>query len=127
MTTALTERHTIHEMTVAYREEVEKIMNAHRTLEECKQRLVAVFNATDYAFDVNPERLLRYPRKEREALLKTATTRTDKNDKNHVPAMNGETTYFRWKCYRNGNLHLEFKRLDLLQTLNEVGGAGMLR
>ena len=30
----------------------------------------------------------------------------------------GETTYFRFKCYRNGNLHLEFKRLDLVKQLN---------
>jgi hypothetical protein len=34
----------------------------------------------------------------------------------------GETEYFRFKCFRNCNLHLEFKRLDLLEKLNEIGG-----
>jgi len=33
-------------------------------------------------------------------------------------APKGETDYFRWKGYQNGNLHLEFKRLDLLAKLN---------
>lgn len=32
----------------------------------------------------------------------------------------GETDYFRFKCYRNNNLHLEFKRLDLLARFNEI-------
>jgi hypothetical protein len=30
----------------------------------------------------------------------------------------GETAYFRFKCFKNGNLHLEFKRLDLVKQLN---------
>lgn len=30
----------------------------------------------------------------------------------------GETELFRFKCFKNGNLHLEFKRLDLVQELN---------
>jgi hypothetical protein len=30
----------------------------------------------------------------------------------------GETEYFRFKCFKNRNLHLEFKRLDLVQELN---------
>ncbi len=30
----------------------------------------------------------------------------------------GETTYFRFKCFKNGNLHLEFRRLDLVKQLN---------
>lgn len=34
----------------------------------------------------------------------------------------GETTWFRWKAYRNGNLHLAFRRLDLVQKLNAVAG-----
>jgi len=34
----------------------------------------------------------------------------------------GETDYFKFKCYLNGNLHLEFKRLDLLQKINVIGG-----
>ncbi len=57
----------------------------------------------------------------------TVTTRIDKTNPEHIPSMNGETTYFKWKVFGNGNLHLEFKRMDLLQTLNEIGGAGMLR
>lgn len=30
----------------------------------------------------------------------------------------GETEYFRFKAFKNGNLHLEFKRLDLVKQLN---------
>jgi hypothetical protein len=30
----------------------------------------------------------------------------------------GETEYFRFKCYKNRNLHLEFKNLDLVKQLN---------
>jgi len=36
----------------------------------------------------------------------------------------GETKYFRFKCYRNGNLHLEIRRADLLRELNRIGGEG---
>lgn len=32
----------------------------------------------------------------------------------------GETQYFRWRAYHNGNLHVEFKRQDLLDELNSV-------
>jgi len=32
----------------------------------------------------------------------------------------GETEYFRFKCFKNRNLHLEFKRLDLVRELNGV-------
>lgn len=34
----------------------------------------------------------------------------------------GETPYFKFKMYMNGNLHLEFRRLDLVSKLNELGG-----
>lgn len=34
----------------------------------------------------------------------------------------GETEYFKFHCYRNGNLHLEFKRLDLVSKLNQIAG-----
>ena len=34
----------------------------------------------------------------------------------------GETEYFRFRCYGNGNLHLEFKLADLLARLNAVAG-----
>lgn len=37
----------------------------------------------------------------------------------------GETEFFRFKCYRNNNLHLEFKRLELVDRLNEIGGNGL--
>jgi hypothetical protein len=33
----------------------------------------------------------------------------------------GETEYFRFKCFKNRNLHLEFKRLDLVKQLNFLG------
>lgn len=33
----------------------------------------------------------------------------------------GETEFFRWKGFKNGNLHLEFKRLDLVKELNFLG------
>jgi len=39
----------------------------------------------------------------------------------------GETDYFRFRACRNGNLHLEFKRLDLLQRFNEIAGGARLR
>nr|WP_226894906.1 DUF4942 domain-containing protein [Luteolibacter marinus] len=33
-----------------------------------------------------------------------------------------ETRFFRFRAYRNGNLHLEFRRPDLVKRLNEIGG-----
>lgn len=33
-----------------------------------------------------------------------------------------ETEYFRCKCHKNRNLHVEFKRLDLVDKLNTVAG-----
>lgn len=36
----------------------------------------------------------------------------------------GETNYFKFKCYKNGNLHLEFKRMDLLEIVNRVAVDG---
>lgn len=39
----------------------------------------------------------------------------------------GETTYFRFKCFHNQNLHLEFKRLNLVAKLNQVAGGMRLR
>lgn len=35
---------------------------------------------------------------------------------------NGETEFFRFRCCKNENLHLEFKRLDLVAKLNAVAG-----
>jgi hypothetical protein len=34
------------------------------------------------------------------------------------PDGRGETEYFRFKCFKNRNLHLEMKRLDLVKQLN---------
>lgn len=36
----------------------------------------------------------------------------------------GETDYFKFKCYENQNLHLEFKRLDLLKEFNRIANDG---
>jgi hypothetical protein len=32
-----------------------------------------------------------------------------------------ETEYFKCKWFQNGNLHLQFKRLDLLKEFNRIG------
>lgn len=37
----------------------------------------------------------------------------------------GETDYFAFRCFANGNLHLTFKRDDLLAELNRVGSGGL--
>lgn len=37
---------------------------------------------------------------------------------NDSPDGRGETEYFKFKCFKNRNLHLEMKRLDLVQELN---------
>jgi hypothetical protein len=39
----------------------------------------------------------------------------------------GETAYFKFKCFRNRNLHLEFKRMDLVAKLNAVAGGNRLK
>jgi len=39
----------------------------------------------------------------------------------------GETEYFRFRCFANRNLHLEFKRLDLVAKLNAVAGGNRLK
>lgn len=38
----------------------------------------------------------------------------------------GETEYFEFKCYKNRNLHITFKRLDLVERLNAVAGGANL-
>jgi vancomycin resistance protein YoaR len=40
---------------------------------------------------------------------------------------NGETDYYKFKCYKNQNLHLEFKRMDLVAKLNQIAGGATLR
>lgn len=39
----------------------------------------------------------------------------------------GETELFEFRCFRNGNLHLRFKRLDLLKRFNQRAGGKRLR
>jgi hypothetical protein len=39
----------------------------------------------------------------------------------------GETDYFSFKCYGNNNLHLEFKRIDLVKEFNRVAGGMNLK
>lgn len=39
----------------------------------------------------------------------------------------GETEYFRFRAYKKGTLHIEFRRLDLLQELNIRGGGKKLK
>lgn len=34
----------------------------------------------------------------------------------------GETEYFRFRAFKNGNLHLQFKRMDLVDRLNAIAG-----
>lgn len=41
-----------------------------------------------------------------------------------LPEQAGETPYFSFRCFRNGNLHLTFKRLDLIDRLNAAAGGG---
>lgn len=38
----------------------------------------------------------------------------------------GETEYFKFRCFKNGNLHLWFKRRDLLQRFNQTCGRNRL-
>jgi len=35
-----------------------------------------------------------------------------------------ETEYFKFKVYGNGNIHVEFKRMDLVDSLNRIGSGG---
>jgi hypothetical protein len=39
----------------------------------------------------------------------------------------GRTKYFAFKLYRNGNIHLEFLRPDLVDKLNQIAGGKRLR
>jgi hypothetical protein len=38
----------------------------------------------------------------------------------------GETDFFKFRCYKNGNLHLEFKRDDILQLFNIIASKNRL-
>lgn len=39
----------------------------------------------------------------------------------------GETRYFKFRCFKNRNLHLEFRRPDLVDRLNKIAGGLRLR
>jgi hypothetical protein len=39
----------------------------------------------------------------------------------------GETTYFRFRCFKRGTLHIAFKRMDLVDELNRIAGGKNLR
>lgn len=43
------------------------------------------------------------------------------------PDGRGETRYFRFRCFKNRNLHLEFLRTDLLAKFNAIAGGKNLR
>lgn len=38
-----------------------------------------------------------------------------------------ETSYFRVRCFKNGNMHLELKRIDLLKRFNQMAGGMRLK
>jgi hypothetical protein len=38
----------------------------------------------------------------------------------------GESEYFRFKVYGNGNVHLELKRMDLVDEINRQCGGNMV-
>jgi hypothetical protein len=42
------------------------------------------------------------------------------------PGVAGESEYFRFKVYGNGNVHLELKRLDLIAEINRQCGGNMV-
>jgi hypothetical protein len=46
---------------------------------------------------------------------------------NDSPKGTGETDLFRFRACKNGNLHIEFKRLDLLAKFNQMAGGKRLR
>jgi hypothetical protein len=48
-------------------------------------------------------------------------------DKINDGAAEGETDYFSFKCYGNNNLHLEFKRMDLVKEFNRIAGGMNLK
>jgi hypothetical protein len=45
---------------------------------------------------------------------------------NTSPTGIGETEYFKFKAYKNGNLHLSYKRPDLVEKFNRVAGEAIL-
>lgn len=43
------------------------------------------------------------------------------------PTGEGETDFFRFCCKKNGNLHLEFKDLDLVAKINKAAGGNQIK
>jgi hypothetical protein len=52
-----------------------------------------------------------------------ANRREEVNPKSYAQ---GETEYFAFKVYMNGNVHITFRRLDLVARLNAVAGKNEL-
>ena len=44
----------------------------------------------------------------------------------YVSGATGETEYFSFRCFYNGNIHITFKRLDLVKRLNAGAGGGKI-
>lgn len=44
----------------------------------------------------------------------------------HGPGFAGKSEYFRFRVYRNGNVHLELKRMDLVAEINRRCGGNMV-
>ena len=42
-------------------------------------------------------------------------------------AWSGTTTYYDWRAFKNGSLHLRFKRADLVEKLNLIAGGARLK
>ena len=42
----------------------------------------------------------------------------------HERKLKFENDYFKFKRYENGNIHIEFKRMDLVDRLNRIGSGG---
>ena len=38
-----------------------------------------------------------------------------------------ETDYFRFKWFKNGNMHLTFKRMDLVAKMNQIAGENLIK
>lgn len=39
----------------------------------------------------------------------------------------GETEYFKFKAHKNGNLHIEFKRMDIVNRINKIAGGDRIK
>lgn len=44
-----------------------------------------------------------------------------------TPVGKGETTYFHFRTFKNGNIHLQFKRMDLVAKFNRIAGGRRLK